>query len=111
MSRGTSAHTITFYVRPNVLWRQSRWQCGYEYVSSRWTSTLYRDDFTVAEAATDSLAAMLLLAECWRRTVKSDERRSTGGRAARRRRWPRSAEDADGLTRVGRRASDFHDER
>ena len=107
MSQRTSAHTITFYVRPNVLWRQSRWRCGYEYMSSHWTATLYLGDIAVADSAMDSLFAMLHLAECWRQMVKSDERRSTRGRSARRRRWPRSAEGAHGLTRVGRRVSDL----
>ena len=107
MSQGASAHQIKFHLRPNVLWRQSRWQCEYEYVSSRWSATLYMDDIVVADCAMDSLTAVLHLAECWRQAVKTDERRSTRERSARRRRWPRSAEAAHALTPVGRRASDL----
>ena len=105
--QGASAPMITFYLRRSVLWRESRWQCEYEYVSSHWAAKLYMDDITVAQCAMDSLTAMLHLAECWRQAVKTDERRSTRGRSARRRRWPRSAEGARALTRVGRRASDL----
>ena len=53
---------ITFYLRPNVLWRESRWHCEYAYRSSHWAAKLYIDDITVAHCARHSLTAMLLLA-------------------------------------------------
>lgn len=70
------AHRITFHLRPNVLWRESRWRCEYGYVSSHWAAKLYIDDIPVAHCARDSLATMLLLAECWRKAVNSDARHS-----------------------------------
>jgi hypothetical protein len=76
MSHVASAHRITFHLRPNVLWRESRWRCEYGYVSSHWAAKLYIDDITVAHCARDSLTAMLLLAECWRKAVNSDARHS-----------------------------------